>query len=366
MHHRALRIDIDLSAVQHNFVVARQLAGDQKLFAVVKADAYGHGAVQVAKALDAADGFAVVTVNEALQLRKASINQPVLVLQGATTKTDYEVFSSHNLWPVVHCEEQLEWFTHSSLSSQLQPWLKVDSGMGRLGFQPTRANEILQTRKDIDWYGALTHFACADDPASTRTDEQIACFTSVCIDQSFQQSLANSAAVISSKASQADWARPGIMLYGSNPVDPMQSEVLPLKSVMRVIAPVIAVKQYKSGDWIGYTASYECQRSMSVAYVAIGYGDGLPRRLDSSASVSLNGHRCPVIGRVSMDSIAIDLGKTAAKYGDEAVLWGPEHPIEILAAAANTISYELMTSIKGPRQYVESFECGSPGQTNPA
>ncbi len=353
MHTRAVRIRIDLGAVLHNFALARQLAGKQKLFAVVKADAYGHGAVPVAKALEStADGFAVVTLNEAVQLREASISKPVLVLQGVSVLSDFDAFVSHHLWPVIHCEEQLDWLMDFTGCQQLQPWLKVDSGMGRLGFQAGRASAILQSQKTLNWYGALTHFACADDPASNSTSDQIECFRTVCGDNIGQMSMANSAAIISSKASQADWARPGIMLYGSNPVDPQQTQELPLKSAMRVSAPVLSVKNHEPGDAIGYAASYVCPKAMQVAHVAVGYGDGLPRRLDSTASVSVNGQICPIIGRVSMDSIAIDVGRAMVKSGDEAILWGPEHPIEILSAAASTISYELMTSIKGPREYL--------------
>lgn len=352
MHTRAVRVRVDLSAVLDNFALARQLAGKQKLFAVVKADAYGHGAVSVAKALDGtADGFAVVTIDEAVQLREASVAKPVLVLQGVSVLSDFDVVVAHDLWPVIHCEEQLEWLTRFSGRQQLQPWLKVDSGMGRLGFQSARASAILQPKTQINWYGALTHFACADDPASSSNSDQIECFRTVCAGNTMQKSMANSAAIISSKASQADWARPGIMLYGSNPVDPHQTQELPLRRAMRVSAPVITVKNHEAGDTIGYAASYVCPQAMQVAHVAVGYGDGLPRRLDSTASVSVNRQICPIVGRVSMDSIAIDVGRAKVKRGDEAVLWGPEHPIEILSAAASTISYELMTSIKGPREY---------------
>ena len=352
-HKRALRIHIDLTAIQHNLAIARQRAGGQKLFAVVKADAYGHGAVRVAQALDQADGFAVVTLAEAIELRMAGITQPILVLQSAQAKNECGAFHQYQLWPVIHCADQLRWFNESANTEPLNAWLKVDTGMGRLGFQPNEARDVLAQQQSIHWMGIMTHFASADAPQSAQTTQQIMAFSHVAGMHSLQRSLANSAGVLAWPDSQADWARPGIMLYGSNPVDRAhKSAQAPLKAAMRVVAPLISIKRFSAGDTIGYAASYTCPESMSVGYVAVGYGDGLPRVLSPSAGVYLNGHVCAVIGRVSMDSIAIDLrGVVNAQLGDHAQLWGPDHAVEHLADAANTISYELFTSIKGERLY---------------
>ncbi len=356
-HKRALRISVDLAAIQHNLEIARIRSGGQKLFAVVKADAYGHGAVQVAGALSLADGFAVVTLAEAIELRQASIDKPILVLQSAQSKQECDAFYEYQLWPVIHCADQYAWFSESGHAGELQPWIKIDTGMGRLGFQAKEAARLLSTKNVLSWAGAMTHFASADEPESAQTQNQIDRFANVVqphliAHPSMQLSLANSAGVLAWPASQANWARPGIILYGSNPIQTGITDAPQLRAAMRVSAPLISLKQYNAGDSIGYAASYTCTEAMRVGYVAIGYGDGLPRVLDASATVYIQGEACPIIGRVSMDSIAVDLRKVNdVQLGEHAVLWGEEHPVEILARAANTISYELLTSIKGPRAY---------------
>lgn len=351
-HKRALRISIDLGAIQKNLEIARSRSGGQKLFAVVKADAYGHGAVRVAQALDKAEGFAVVTLAEALELRDASITKPILVLQGAHTKSECSAFAQYQLWPVIHCMDQLGWFSELPTAHQLQAWIKLDTGMGRLGFSPVEAQEILAKDHGLNWFGAMTHFANADDPEHEQTEQQIRVFNDRIQHLPIQKSVANSAGVLAWPNSKADWARPGIMLYGSNPIQKPVAKDVALNPAMRVTAPLISRKRYKAGHTIGYAASFVCSEPMNIGYIGIGYGDGLPRVLDRHASVYLNGRVCPIIGRVSMDSIAIDLGcDDHAQLNDEAVLWGVEHPIDILSNAANTISYELMTSIKGHRIY---------------
>jgi len=352
-HKRALRISVNLASIQNNLELARARSGGQKLFAVVKADAYGHGATRVATALDKADGFAVVTLAEAIELRDASVEQPILILQGARDQNEVAAFAQYQLWPVVHCLDQLHWFNQVKSAHQLPAWIKIDSGMGRLGFQPNEVNKILTSNNKLNWVGALTHFARADEPDDPQTTEQILSFNALTQQLELQKSMANSAAILAWPASRAHWARPGIMLYGSNPIQSQVGDDDSLRLAMRVTAPLISIKRYSAGDTIGYAASYVCTESMNIGYVAIGYGDGLPRVLDRHASVLLNGQACPIVGRVSMDSIAVDLSRAPhVQMGDEAVLWGEEHPIEVMANAANTISYELMTSIKGPRRYL--------------
>lgn len=352
---RALDICVDLSAITHNLSVARQLSPGQKLFAVIKADAYGHGAARVAKALDDADAFAVVTLNEALELRESGIDKPILVLQGAYSQSSYADFTEYALWPVVHCEEQLQWLFALQADSAIQAWIKVDTGMGRLGFQPARAQAILNEHHNIEWVGALTHFACADETDNPITTEQIKVFRSITSCCSIQTSLANSAAVLAWPDAQADWSRPGIMLYGCNPLDKNNVNSKLLKPAMRVSTILISCKQYAAGATIGYGASYVCPEPMTIGYAAIGYGDGFPRVLDDTATVWIAGLRCPIVGRVSMDSIAIDLRNIERpEPGVEVVLWGPEHSVDILAKAAGTISYELLTSIAGSKRYVET------------
>jgi len=352
---RALRIEIDLGAIRHNLSLAKQRAPSQNIFAVIKADAYGHGAVKIAQALEQADGFAVVTLNEAIELRESAVDKPILVLQGPHSKLECAEFVQRSLWPVVHCEEQFQWFNETAEIEQLQPWIKIDTGMGRLGFLPDRAQTLLNDSAKLKWFGALTHFAIADETDNLATQRQIDSFNALRIPVDLQKSLANSAGVLAWTDAQADWARPGIMLYGVNPVDDVLKTDVQLRPAMRVSAPLISFKQYAAGALIGYAGSYRCPEAMIIGYVAIGYGDGLPRVMDRTATVWIAGQQCPIVGRVSMDSIAVDLRglKKLAGPGDEVVLWGPEHPVEILAKAARTIAYELLTSIKGHRQYTD-------------
>lgn len=371
---RSVCIRIDLSAIQANLATARRCSAGSLQFATIKADAYGHGAVAVAHALSPppskrqysepdvatsepgegfADGFAVVTVDEALELRQSGIRQPVLVLQGPQTSDACAEMKHHGLWPVIHDMQQYEWYQRCAERDSLDAWLKVDSGMGRLGVTPAQATDILAGDDGINWHGLMTHFACADEPDNPFTAHQIDAFNCVEHAQALQRSLANSAAVLAWPDARADWARPGIMLYGCNPLDRELPEGVILQSAMTVMAPLISVKRLSGGTGIGYAQSYHCPEDMPVGYVALGYRDGLPRVLDSSASVAIGGVCCPIIGRVSMDSIAVDLRPCVdAKPGDPVEFWGNIASIDDLARAAGTISYELLTSIRGRREYV--------------
>ena len=353
---RAVHISIDLAAVVHNFHVAKTRSGNQKLFAVVKADAYGHGACQIAAALTDADAFAVVTLGEAQELRDFGITKPILILQGPASAQQCAAFAKLNLWPAIHNHEQLVWIQEAQVHTQLHCWLKIDTGMNRLGFQVSEVHDVLSANTHVNWMGALTHFACADEPARDQTSNQIDTFNAIADISSLQKSMANSAAVLAHETSRADWARPGIMLYGSNPLlAEAESELIiqdELKPVMRVTAPLISKKRLPAGAEVGYAAQYICAQEMEIGYLAIGYADGLPRVLDDGATILLNGVACSILGRVSMDSIAIDLtGVPDAQLQDRAIIWGPEHPAELLARAAGTITYELFTSIRGHRDY---------------
>ena len=365
---RSVRINIDLSAIRHNFSVAKKTAGSN-LFAVVKADAYGHGAVAVATTLRNADGFAVVTMGEAIELRNAGIRQPILVLQGPQCVDDCSACISHDLWAVIHDVAQLAWIVSEPVTADLKAWLKIDTGMGRLGVTPAQANKLLLQTKPFQWQGILSHLACADDSDSAFTDQQISCFTALQTPIGLPRSLANSAGILAWPESRADWARPGIMLYGCNPLIEAASQdsdsvsaisgratatdpALTLRPAMQVCAPLMVVRHMQKGAGIGYSQTYHCPQDMSVGLLGIGYGDGFPRVLNADAKVLLGSARCPIIGRVSMDSIVVDL-RTApnAVTGDRAILWGPTHPVEHMAAAAGTINYELLTGIRGTRIY---------------
>ncbi len=371
-HLRSVKIQIDLSAIRANLATARHCSGGSRQFATIKADAYGHGAVAVAQALSGgvdsldsdpaisqrehaagdADGFAVVTLGEAMELRQAGIRQPILVLQGPQSADACLDMQQHTLWPVIHDAEQYNWYRQCVERQELAAWLKIDSGMGRLGVQPAEAEAILARDDGIRWYGVMTHFACADELDNPFTQHQINAFNTVRYSQKLQRSLANSAAVLGWPSAQADWARPGIMLYGCNPLDRPLPEDVTLTPAMTVKAPLLAVKLMTSGSGIGYAQTYHCKEDMPVGYAAAGYRDGIPRVLDSHAAVTVAGARCPIIGRVSMDSLAIDLRNApGASTGDLVEFWGPDASIDELARAAGTINYELLTSIRGKRSY---------------
>ncbi|MEE9322840.1 MAG: alanine racemase [Granulosicoccus sp.] len=364
---RSVSITIDLAAIRHNLSIARQLSGGGKLFAVIKADAYGHGAIEVMRGLsrpdvapaNRADGFAVVTVGEAVALREAGSKLPILVLQGPQQAGECAELLSYDLWPVIHDQAQLSWYRQCSERDDLAAWLKVDTGMGRLGVTPAQAAELLQPASGIQWRGVLSHLACADEPGNDHTDAQIAAFDALPLPVGVWRSLANSAAILAWPATKNDWARPGLMLYGVNPLNREAPDTFDLKQAMRVKAPLVSVKTLLAGSGVGYAQTWTCPETMSVGLLGIGYGDGLPRVLDSSARVIVHNVACPVIGRVSMDSIAVDLRAVpAAAVGDMAQLWGPEQSVDALAAAAGTISYELLTGIRGSRMW-QDYNFGS-------
>ena len=367
---RNVRVTVDLAAVRHNLIEARRLAGGGRLFAVVKADAYGHGAVAVARALSRedmpaearADGFAVVTSGEAMALRESGVRRPILVLQGPRDPADVARFVAGGLWPVLHDLDQLRWFREHARRDRLGAWLKVDTGMGRLGVTPAEAAAALREKDGIRWHGVLSHLACADEPGNAHTEGQLACFDALELPAGLERSLANSAAVIAWPSARHDWARPGLMLYGCNPIEPSAegasspSRAPDLRAAMRVTSSLLSVKTMEPGAGIGYAQTWRCPERMPVGLARIGYADGLPRVLDSRATMSVAGTRCPVIGRVSMDSVALDLrGVARAAVGAEVEVWGGERsPVDALAASAGTIAYELLTSVRGERCHHDS------------
>lgn len=380
---RGVTITVDLAAIRANLVEARRLSGGGKVFAVVKADAYGHGAAAVARALSRgdqppsarADGFAVVTTSEALALREAGIERPILVLQGPLGVADAAVCVEAGLWPVIHDVEQHAWFrdwTGARGRRQGEPdvWLKVDTGMGRLGVHPDAVTRLLGAGDGIRWRGVMSHLACADEPGSEHARAQIATFASLAVPPGLERSLANSAAVIGWPEARFDWARPGLMLYGCDPfaVAPSRGAVptAALRPAMRVTTTLLSVRTMDAGQGVGYAQTWRCPERMAVGIARIGYGDGLPRVLGAGARVSVGGVDCPIVGRVSMDSIAIDLRAVpGARIGDEVELWGGRRSVDALAEAAGTIAYELLTGIRGLRRHVDTPPTKAGGAPSP-
>jgi alanine racemase len=342
---RAARALIDLSALRHNLDRARAGAPRARVLAVVKADGYGHGAVAAARALAGADALAVAHLGEALALREAAVRAPVLVLQGARDAPELAEAATQGLEIVVHHEAQLQ--ALESTPAPIGVWLKVDSGMHRLGFAPRELPEIHARLGALQGVGAppvlMTHLACAEDRADPSTARQLARFDQAVGGLPGARSIANSAGLLGYPDSHRDWVRPGIMLYGASPFVGGSGEREGLRPVMTLSAPLIAIRHLRAGDRVGYGGAYVCPEDMPVGVVAIGYADGYPRHAPSGTPVGVAGGRVALVGRVSMDMITVDLrGVRPPRLGDEVILWGPGLAVEEVAERSGTIAYELL------------------------
>lgn len=337
---------IDLSALRHNLAVVRQLCPNSRVMAMVKANAYGHGLLPVARALDA-DGFAVARLEEALELRQEGVAQRVLLLGTLLDDADLQLCSEKNIDVTAHDLETVERIGAIAAGAPLRVWLKLDGGMHRLGLAPSdfaRAEHYLRERSGILELGHLMHFSSADDLGAPDTAEQLARFATVHAGSCAPVSLANSAALIARAETRADWVRPGIMLYGDNPL--AASHPLPLRPVMSLRARVLALRRIEPGENVGYNGTWSSARGSLIATIGIGYGDGYPRHARNGTPVWINGKLAPLSGRVSMDSITVDVTDCdEVMVGMEAELWGRELAAAEVARHAGTISYELFTAL---------------------
>jgi alanine racemase len=346
---------INLDAIRSNYALACSLTPQSKNIAVIKANAYGHGMLRVAAALqDVAPAFAVATIEEALELRAAGINNTVLVLQGANTAAAVKVAASSQLTLVVHSAEQVKLLIESRAAPPV--WLKIDSGMHRLGLTPA---DLTDTRARLQAAGievqvVCTHFACADDLDSDATRQQLQRFNAATAGLDLPRSLANSAAVLAWPESHAEWNRPGYMLYGSSPFAVDVDAASQLQAAMTLRSEIIAIREVPFGESVGYGARWTAERQSIIGTVAIGYADGYPRHAPSGTPTLVNGKLAPLAGTVSMDAITIDLtGHGTASVGDRVELWGAGVAVNDVAAAAGTIGYELLTGVSSrvPRSY---------------
>jgi len=285
---------------------------------------------------------------------RAPLTVSILIMQGPQDPEDLDAIYQNGLWPALHDESQIAMVQAHRNAIDIEPWLKVDTGMGRLGVSIESAEQHLASDQ-LRWRGVMSHLASADALGSSLTDTQADRLKAVIADYSLESSLSNSAGVLAWPSTQRDWARVGIAVYGSHPVIDHTDSTDALRPAMTVQAPLIAVRDMKAGQSIGYSETYRCPEDMSVGYAAVGYADGLPRVLDASASVLIQGVSCPIIGRVSMDSIALDLKGLAqpATLGEPVTLWGPDQRVDRLAESAGTISYELLTGVRGRRIYTD-------------
>ncbi|MCW9013956.1 MAG: alanine racemase [Gammaproteobacteria bacterium] len=349
---RNARASIDLSALQHNFQRVKQLAPSSRVMPVIKADAYGHGMIQVAQCLQQADAFAVAQFGEAMALREAGINHPITVFQGFQNQQQLQLMLEHKIRPAVHQLWQIE-LIEQLTAGQLSVWLKINSGMGRLGIQQTEAEPAwhrLQQAPVINELGLMSHFANADEPEHPANQQQIACFQQLASQFNAETSLANSAGLIAFSDIQGDWVRPGIMLYGASPFANKTAAELGLQPVMQLTADLLAINLLRKGATIGYGDLWACPEDMPVGIVGVGYGDGYPRHAGTGTPVWINGRETQLLGRVSMDSVAIDLRNIdRPRCGDEVVMWGPELTVDRVAKCADTIAYELLCNASSCR-----------------
>ncbi len=352
------RAQIDLAALRHNLAQVRSLCPGSRVMAMVKADAYGHGLLPAAQALAAADGLAVARLEEALQLRRAGIDQRLLLLGSLLDAGGLELCAAENIDVVVHDEETADLVCRRR-GAPLRIWLKLDSGMHRLGLDIAAFRTVdtrLRRAQSVAEVVHMTHFSSADEQASERTALQLDAFRAAHEGSDAAASVANSAALISRPDTRDGWVRPGIMLYGDNPL--AVSHPLPLKPVMTLSAKVLAVRDVAAGAAVGYGAAWIAEQPSRIATLGIGYGDGYPRHAGNGTPVLINGQRAALVGRVSMDSITVDItGLDTVKAGDDAILWGEQLPAAEVARCAGTISYELFTSIgsRVSRDYLHSL-----------
>jgi alanine racemase len=358
---RATVATIHLGALRRNLVRVRERGHRAKVMAVVKADGYGHGLERVARALSDADAFGVAALGDGLRLRATGIAKRIVVLSGPDASADLAEFRRLGLDAVIHHDAQVRWLEADRDARPLRVWLKLDTGMHRLGFAAGRAAEIharLSALPNIDPAIALmTHFAASDEFDKAMTAEQISLFDSATANLAGQRALANSAAVLGWPQAIGDWMRVGGLLYGLSVIEGKSGADLGFEPAMTLSTKLIAVNRIRRGERVGYAASYACPEDMPVGVAAIGYGDGYPRSAPSGTPVIVNGQRASIIGRVSMDLITIDLRAVAdANIGDRVVLWGRELPVEEIAAQAGTISYDLTCGMTKRVLFVED-EC---------
>ncbi|QNH74840.1 alanine racemase [Pseudomonas protegens] len=347
---RPARALIDLQALRHNYQLAREVSGVRAL-AVIKADAYGHGAVRCAQALEAeADGFAVACIEEALELRAAGIRAPILLLEGFFEASELALIVEHDFWCVVHSLWQLEAIEQTAVAKPLTVWLKLDSGMHRVGLHPKdyqAAYQRLQASGKVEKIVLMSHFARADELDCPRSSEQVAVFEAARQGLGAEISLRNSPAVMGWPSVPSDWVRPGIMLYGATPFEENNSVAERLQPVMTLESKVICVRELPAGEPVGYGAKFITDKPMRIGVVAMGYADGYPRHAPTGTPVLVDGQRSRLLGRVSMDMLCVDLTDVPqAGLGSSVELWGKNILASEVALAAGTIPYQLFCNLR--------------------
>ncbi len=346
---RATTVRLDLEALVHNLRRVRAAAPGRRVAAAVKAEGYGHGLIRTARALDA-DAFAVACVEEALALREAGIDRRILLLEGVFEADELPLCARHDLDIAVHQPEQLRMLELARLERPLRVWLKIDSGMHRLGLAPEATAAAFQRLRACSAVqaeiGLMSHLARADERDCDYTRQQLQTFETATAGLPGERSLANSAGILGWPDTHFDWVRPGIMLYGASPFVDSLAPDEDLRPVMSFHTRQIAIKRLRRGEPVGYGGTWICPEDMDVGVAAVGYGDGYPRHAPSGTPVLINGRAAALVGRVSMDMITLDLRRhPEARIGDPVLLWGEGLPVERIAQAAGTISYTLLCGV---------------------
>lgn len=324
-------------------------APGRRVAAAVKADAYGHGLIQVARVLEA-DAFAVAAIEEALVLREAGIDRTILLLEGVFEAAELPLCARHGLEVAVHHPEQVRMLELARLERPVRVWLKIDTGMHRLGLEPETTPAVFQRLRDCSSVapamGLMSHLARADERDCDYTLRQLQTFETATAGLLGERSLANSAGILGWPRTHFDWIRPGIMLYGASPFLDTLAPDEDLRPVMTFLTRLISIKRLRWGEPVGYGGTWVCPEDMDVGVAAVGYGDGYPRHAPSGTPVLVNGREAALIGRVSMDMITVDLRRRPeARIGDPVLLWGEGLPVERIARAAGTISYTLLCGV---------------------
>ncbi len=345
--YRPTKAYIHLPALHHNLQVVKSIAPDSKVLAVIKANGYGHGISRVAHHLSSADGFGVASIDEAMILRQKGFLHRILLLEGLFSATELALVYQHRLDLVIHSQHQLDWLLQANSTTQINVWVKMDTGMNRLGFHPDQVADVIQQLESSTTpfqIHLMSHLASADESRSF-TEQQIKRFKQATTAYDYPKSLANSAGLQAYPESHEEWVRPGIMLYGSGQCQDCSPALQP---VMTLVSEVTSLKWISKGDFVGYGNSWQAERDTLVGVVAIGYGDGYPRHAATGTPVMINKQRVPLIGRVSMDMICVDVTDMAdsIEVGASAVLWGDESlTVDEVASHAGTIGYELLCGI---------------------
>jgi alanine racemase len=346
---RPTRVHVNAQALIHNLQCVRSRAPNRKIISMVKANAYGCGLSAILHVLEGqVDAFGVACIEEAMAVRELGSRTACVLFQGIFRAEELKYVSQYGFDLVVHHEEQLKWILETPLKNKIKVWVKVDTGMHRLGFQPEDVARVIVSLKGCPWVmgelGLMTHLACADEPLNPMNQRQLEAFNGIHLPGfNLTRSIANSAAILSLPEAHADVVRPGLMLYGVSPFVNHSGRELGLMPVLRLVSEVSAIHQLSVGARVGYGGTWQASRPSTIAVVPVGYGDGYPRHIKPNTPTFLNGVIAPIVGRVSMDMLSIDITDCPnVQIGDAVELWGQHIPVETIAEQAGTIGYELI------------------------